>query len=165
VALFEPLQVVSQSSEDLAALAVDAVLSVLPTDPAALAAATNVDLNDVRVVKALGGTVDETELVPGIVFTNKASHVAGAPTRVSGAKIGLIQFCLSAPKTDMDNQVVVSEYSQMDRILREERTYVLNLCKAVQKSGCNVLLVQKSILRDSVNGSSRCVGFEFSCAR
>ena len=128
-------------------------MSVLPSNPAALSATTNVDLNDVRVVKALGGTVDETELVHGLVFTNKASHVAGAPTRATSAKIGLIQFCLSAPKTDMENQVVVSEYSQMDRILKEERTYILNLCKAVQKSGCNVLLVQKSILRDSVNGA------------
>jgi hypothetical protein len=30
--------------------------------------------------------------------------------------VGLIQFCLSAPKTDIENQVVVSEYSAMDRI-------------------------------------------------
>jgi T-complex protein 1 subunit delta len=42
----------------------------------------------------------------------------------------------------------------MDRILREERKYILDLCKAIQKSGCNVLLVQKSILRDAVNDLS-----------
>ena len=47
----------------------------------------------------------------------------------------------------------MSEYSAMDRILREERKYILDLCKAVQKSGCNVLLVQKSILRDATNGA------------
>ena len=46
---------------------------------------------------------------------------AGAPTRMENAKIGLIQFCLSAPKTDMENNVVVSDYAAMDRILREER--------------------------------------------
>ena len=140
-------KVVSQNSEDLAPLAVDAVLSVIDGPNA-----DNVDLNNVRVVKALGGTIDETELIRGIVFANRTSHVAGAPTRVTAAKIGLIQFCLSAPKTDIENQVVVSEYSAMDRILREERKYILDLCKAVQKAGCNVLLVQKSILRDAVNG-------------
>ena len=142
-------KVVSQNSEDLAPLAVDAVLAVTdgPT-------ADNVDLGNVRVVKALGGTIDETELVRGLVFANKASHVAGAPTRVNNAKVGLIQFCLSAPKTDIENQVVVSEYSAMDRILREERKYILDLCKAVQRSGCNVLLVQKSILRDATNGAT-----------
>ena len=47
----------------------------------------------------------------------------------------------------MDNQVVVSDYTQMDRVLREERAYILNLVKQIKKAGCNVLLIQKSILR------------------
>ena len=47
----------------------------------------------------------------------------------------------------MENQVIVSDYSQMDRILREERQYILDICKKIKKAGCNVLLIQKSILR------------------
>jgi len=47
----------------------------------------------------------------------------------------------------MDNQVIVSDYTQMDRVLRDERQYILNIVKQVKKAGCNVLLVQKSILR------------------
>jgi T-complex protein 1 subunit delta len=47
----------------------------------------------------------------------------------------------------MDNTVIVSDYSQMDRVLKEERDYILNLCKKIKKAGCNVLLIQKSILR------------------
>lgn len=47
----------------------------------------------------------------------------------------------------MENQVVISDYTQMDRALKEERNYILNLCKKVKASGCNVLLIQKSILR------------------
>ena len=47
----------------------------------------------------------------------------------------------------MDNQVVVSDYSQMDRVLKEERQYILNIVKQIKKIGCNVLLIQKSILR------------------
>ena len=61
------------------------------------------------------------------------------------------RFCLSAPKTDMDNNVVVSDYAAMDRILRDERKYILNLCKKIKKSGANVVLIQKSILRDAYN--------------
>ena len=41
----------------------------------------------------------------------------------------------------------MSDYSQMDRILREERQYILDICKKIKKAGCNVLLIQKSILR------------------
>lgn len=39
----------------------------------------------------------------------------------------------------------------MDRVLRDERQYILNLCKQIKAAGCNVLLIQKSILRDAVN--------------
>lgn len=39
----------------------------------------------------------------------------------------------------------------MDRILKEERKYIIELVKKIVKSGANVLLVQKSILRDAVN--------------
>lgn len=54
----------------------------------------------------------------------------------------------------MDNQIVVNDYRQMDKILKEERQYLLNICKKIKKSGCNVLLIQKSILRDAVNDLS-----------
>ena len=54
----------------------------------------------------------------------------------------------------MDNDIVVNDYRQMDKILKEERAYLLNMCKIIKKSGCNVLLVQKSILRDAVTDLS-----------
>jgi T-complex protein 1 subunit delta len=139
-------KVVSQYSSQLSPISVDAVLKVINPNEA-----DNVDLNDIRIIKKLGGTVEDTELVEGLVLEQKVSHVAGGATRVEKAKIGLIQFCISPPKTDMENQVVVSDYSQMDRILREEKQYILEICKKIKKAGCNVLLIQKSILRDAVN--------------
>ena len=45
----------------------------------------------------------------------------------------------------MDNTVVVTDYRQMDKILQEERKYILNLVKTIKKSGCNVLLIQKCV--------------------
>jgi len=51
----------------------------------------------------------------------------------------------------MENNVVISDYTQMDRIMKEERQYILNIVKTIKKSGCNMLLIQKSILRDAVN--------------
>merc|ERR1719473_2226374 len=114
----------------------------------------NVDLNDIRVARKLGGTMDDTELVDGLVLGNKVARVAGGPTRMKDAKIGLIQFCLSPPKTDMDQNVVVKDYNQMDRILREERMIVAKMVKKIAATGCNMLLVQKSILRDAVTALS-----------
>ncbi|XP_006974860.2 T-complex protein 1 subunit delta [Peromyscus maniculatus bairdii] len=137
-------KVVSQYSSLLSPMSVNAVMKVI--DPAT---ATSVDLRDIKIVKKLGGTIDDCELVEGLVLTQKVAN--SGISRVEKAKIGLIQFCLSAPKTDMDNQIVVSDYAQMDRVLREERAYILNLVKQIKKTGCNVLLIQKSILRDALS--------------
>lgn len=137
-------KVVSQYSNLLAPLSVEAIFNIIDPETA-----TNVDLKDIRVVAKVGGTVEDTKLVNGIVLTQRAC--ATGVHRVERAKVALIQFCLSPPKTDMDNQVVISDYTQMDRILREERAYILDLCKKIKKSGANVLLIQKSILRDALN--------------
>lgn len=142
-------KVVSQYSTLLAPLAVDAVLSVV--DPAK---PDMVDLRDIKIVKKLGGTVDDTELVKGLVFDKKVSHSAGGPTRMENAKIGVIQFQISPPKTDIEQSIVVSDYTQMDRILKEERNYILGMIKKIKATGCNVLLIQKSILRDAVTDLS-----------
>ncbi|EAY79196.1 hypothetical protein OsI_34308 [Oryza sativa Indica Group] len=139
----------SKYSTLLSPLAVDAALAVVdPAHPYLL------DLRDIRVVKKLGCTVDDTELIRGLVLDKKASHVAGGPTRIGDAKIAVIQFQVSPPKTDIEHSVVVSDYAQMDRILREERNYILGMVKKIKASGCNVLLIQKSILRDSVTDLS-----------
>jgi len=75
-------KVISNNAALLAPLAVDAMLSIVEPN------ASNVDLRDIAVVKKLGGTIDDTELVKGLVFTQKATHAAGGPTKVVNAKIG-----------------------------------------------------------------------------
>ncbi|KAI5290019.1 T-complex protein 1 subunit delta [Ascosphaera acerosa] len=142
-------KIVSQYSSTLSPIAVDSVLRII--DPKN---AENVDLKNIRIVKKVGGTIDETELVDGLVLNQSCVKSAGGPTRVEKAKIGLIQFQLSPPKPDMENQIVVNDYRQMDKIIKEERTYLLNLVKKIAKTKCNVLLIQKSILRDAVNDIS-----------
>lgn len=139
-------KIVSQFSTTLAPMSVDAVLKVIDSN-----SATNVNLKDIKLIKKVGGTIDETELVEGLVLTQTAVKSAGGPSRIEKAKIAMIQFQLSPPKPDMENHIVVNDYRQMDKILKEERIYILNMCKQIKKSKCNVLFIQKSILRDAVN--------------
>jgi T-complex protein 1 subunit delta len=143
-------KVVSAFSDKLAGLAVDAVLRVL-VDPSK---DTNVDLSDIKLLKKLGGTVSDTELIDGMALTQKALNAAGGPTSVKDARIGLIQYQLSPPKPYMDAKVVISDYTQMDRAIREEKMYIANVLKQIKAAKCNVLLVQKSILRDAVTDLS-----------
>jgi T-complex protein 1 subunit delta len=141
-------KVVAANTDLLAPIAVDSVLQIMESPNNS----TSVDLRDIRIVQQVGGTVDDSELVQGLVLqkgSNKAA--AGGVSQQDNAKIALLQYCLSAPKTDIDNTVVVSDYAAMDRILREERKYILNQCKIIKKSGANAVLIQKSILRDAYN--------------
>ena len=39
----------------------------------------------------------------------------------------------------------------MDRQTKEERNHILGMVKKIKASGCNVLLIQKSILRDALS--------------
>lgn len=169
-------KVVSEYANLLAPIAVDAVLAVkggsllsndtngstksdvCPKAVRGVSSATStsfVDLKNIRTVKIVGGTIDDTEAVDGLLLNQSVSKGgSGAPTRVQNAKVALIQFCLSPPKTDVENSVVVQDYTAMDRILREERQYLLGLCKKIKAAGCNVLLIQKSILRDATTDLS-----------
>lgn len=133
-------KIVSQYSYKLAPMCVDAAMRV--------ASNGDVDLNNIRLVKKLGGTIEDTELVEGLILHQK---VLGQVTRVEKARIALVQFQLSPPKPDMENHIVINDYRQMDKILKEERQYLLNIAKVIKKQKCNVVLIQKSILRDAIN--------------
>lgn len=167
-------KVVSEYANLLAPIAVDAVLAVKsrltsgslngssnsssapPTKGASSTASTSfVDLKNIRTVKKVGGTIDDTEAVDGLILNQAACRGgSGSPTKITNAKVALIQFCLSPPKTDVENSVIVQDYTAMDRILREERQYILGLCKKIKAVGCNVVLIQKSILRDATTDLS-----------
>lgn len=141
-------KIVSQYSSILAPIAVSAVTRLVTPD------SSSVDLRDIRVVKKVGGTIEDTELVDGVVLNQNVIVSAGGPTRTEKAKIAIIQFQLSAPKPDMDNTVVINDYRQMDKVIKEGRQYLLNICKKIKKANCNVVLIQKSILRDAVDDTS-----------
>merc|ERR1711907_551560 len=65
-------KVISGHSNTLTPMAVSTVQSV--TVPGT----TYCDLDDIKVIKCYGGTIDDSERVNGIVFPKKASHFAGA---------------------------------------------------------------------------------------
>lgn len=93
--LISSFQIVSQYSSTLAPIAVKAVTRI------STAESSNVDLRDIRLVKKVGGTIEDTILVEGVVLNQNMISSHGSPTRVEKAKIALIQFQLSPPKPDV----------------------------------------------------------------
>ena len=89
-------KIVSQHSNLLGPMAVDSVLKIV--DPKT---AENVDLRNIRIVKKVGGTIDESEMVDGLILNQPVIKSAGGPIRMEKARIALIQFQLSPPKPDV----------------------------------------------------------------
>ena len=145
-------KITSQWSEILAPLAVDAVLKVFD--------GKNVNINDIRVVQKVGDVLEQSKLVDGIVFEHRLIRPKAQSkddgtkqnlAKIENAKIAMIQFQLSPPKTDMDSQVILDTYDQMDRVQKEQRQFVLRMVKAIIDTGADVILLQKSILRDAIS--------------
>ncbi len=57
--------------------------------------------------------MDDSEMVDGMVFDQKVAKSAGGPTKVENAKIALIQFHVSPPKSDLENNIIISDYAQV----------------------------------------------------
>lgn len=89
-------KIVSQHSGLLAPMAVDSVLKVVDQKTA-----ENVDLRNIRIVKKVGGTIEDSEMIDGLVMNQPVIKSSGGPTRIEKARIGLIQFQLSPPKPDV----------------------------------------------------------------
>lgn len=91
-------KIVSQHSSLLGPIAVDAVLKTI--DPKT---ADNVDLKNIRITKKVGGTIEDSEMVDGLVLNQPVLKSGGGPARMEKARIGLIQFQLSPPKPDVSS--------------------------------------------------------------
>ncbi|RQM05042.1 hypothetical protein DH86_00003624 [Scytalidium sp. 3C] len=89
-------KIVSQHSNLLGPMAVDAVTKTID-----LKTADNVDLKNIRILKKVGGTIEDSEMVEGLVLAQPVVKSGGGPVRMEKAKIGLIQFQLSPPKPDV----------------------------------------------------------------
>lgn len=89
-------KIVSQHSNILAPMAVTAVTKTID-----IKTADNVDLKNIRILKKVGGTIEDSEMVDGLVLDQPVIKSGGGPVRMEKARIGLIQFQLSPPKPDV----------------------------------------------------------------
>ena len=106
----------------------------------ALAGATR---DEIRVVKKVGESLDDVQYLNSVLIPAAEAVPAGEYRAL------LIQFCLSTPKTNMDSKVVIDDPELIDKFVREEKEYVIRLVQRIKDQGASLLLIQKSLLRES----------------
>ena len=108
-------KLVSENSVPLSKLAVDAILKIAEIDGDKY----SVDLDNLKVEKKAGGSIDDTSLINGIVLDKEIVH-SGMPTKIENAKIALVNAALEVEKTEMSAEIRISDPTQMQQFLEEE---------------------------------------------
>jgi len=133
-------KLISEDSAPLSKLVVDSILKIAEKDGDKY----SVDLDNLKVEKKAGGSIDDTSLVNGIVLDKEIVH-SGMPTKVEEAKIALVNTALEVEKTEMSAEIRISDPTQMQQFLEEENKMLKSMVDKIHNIGANVLICQKGI--------------------
>jgi thermosome len=102
------------------------------------------DIDLIKVVKKHGKSLDETELVKGMVIDKEVAS-SQMPKFIDGAKIALLNEKLEIEKTEFDAKINIESPDQMQLFLDEEERMLKEMVNAVAKAGANVVFCEKGI--------------------
>ena len=128
------------SQNRFAELAVEAVMQVTEKSNGKVKA----DIDLVKVMKKHGKSLEESELVNGIIIDKEVSH-SQMPKSVTGAKIALLNAKLEIEKTETDAKININKPEEMYQFIQEEEKLLRDMADQVVKTGANVLFTEKSV--------------------
>jgi thermosome len=103
-----------------------------------------VDLENLKLEKKVGGSINDTCLVMGIVLDKEVSH-SGMPKRIEGARIALVSSPLEIEKTEFDSKLNITDPAQIQQFLDQETEMLKRMVEKISGVGANVLICQKGI--------------------
>ncbi len=133
-------KLISEDSSLLSKVIVDAILSIATKKGDTY----SVDLENIKVEKKAGGSIDDTQIIKGIVLDKEIVH-SGMPTRIEKAKIALLNSALEIEKTELSSEIRITDPTQMQMFLEEENRMLKTMVDKLHDVGANVLICQKGI--------------------
>jgi thermosome len=102
------------------------------------------DIDLIKIVKKHGKSLDETELVKGMVIDKEVAS-SQMPKLIENAKIALLNEKLEIEKTEFDAKINIESPDQMQMFLDEEERMLKEMVDAIIKAGANVVFCEKGI--------------------
>ncbi len=133
-------KLISEDSEPISKIVVDAVLKISTKK----AEKYTVDLDNIKVEKKSGASIQDTALIKGIVLDKEIVH-SGMPTKIEKAKIALINTALEVEKTEISAEIRITDPSQIQMFLDEENRMIKTMVEKIHEAGANVVICQKGI--------------------
>jgi thermosome len=125
------------SKDKLCDLVVKAVTMVTDADG-------TVDIENIKVEKKTGGSIEDSEIVEGVLIDKERVHPS-MPKKVVNARILLLNAAVEFKKTEVDAEINITSPDQLQAFLDEEERMVKDIVDKIVKSGANVLFCQKGI--------------------
>ncbi|KAJ5322812.1 hypothetical protein N7452_011101 [Penicillium brevicompactum] len=126
----------SGTEDTLAALVAEAVLAVLPKNP------INFNVDNVRVVKIMGGSLEQSKVVKGMVFGREPD---GVIKKASKAKVGVFSCPIDISQTETKGTVLLKNAQEMVDFTKGEEDRLETAIKELYDSGLRVLVAGSTV--------------------
>ncbi|MCJ7445415.1 MAG: TCP-1/cpn60 chaperonin family protein [Methanotrichaceae archaeon] len=124
----------------IAAYAVDLVLNAMEI----FNGKKVVDLDKANVEKKVGESVQDSEMIQGIVIDKEIVH-SNMPRRIEKAKIALLSAPIEAKDTETKAEYKITSSDQIELFMEHEKQTIKAVADKVIASGANVVFCQKGI--------------------
>lgn len=126
----------SGTEDILSSLVAEAVLSVLPKNP------LNFNVDNVRVVKVMGGSLENSRVVKGMVFGREPD---GNVKKASKAKVGVFSCPIDVSQTETKGTVLLKNAEEMVNYSKGEEERLEAAIKELYDSGLRVVVAGSSV--------------------
>ena len=126
--------------DKLSKLCVDSVRSVAEETDGEM----TVDIENIKVEKKVGGSVEDSELISGMIIDKERVH-PNMPKKVESAKILLLSTAVELKSTEVDAEIQITSPDQLQSFLDQEEKMLKNMVTKITDSGATVLFCQKGI--------------------
>ncbi|KAK3379515.1 chaperonin Cpn60/TCP-1 family [Lasiosphaeria ovina] len=120
----------------LANLVAEAVLSVLPKNPA------NFNVDNIRVVKIMGGSLDQSRVVKGMVFGKEPN---GTVKKAKNAKVAVYTCPIDTSQTETKGTVLLHNAKEMLNFTTGEETQLEAAIKELHDVGLRVVVAGSTV--------------------
>eukprot|EP00754_Rhynchopus_humris_P001928 Rhum_TRINITY_DN11097_c0_g10::Rhum_TRINITY_DN11097_c0_g10_i1::g.42383::m.42383/K09497/CCT5; T-complex protein 1 subunit epsilon len=128
-------KIINRHREHMAGICVDAVLSVADKGR------KDVNLDLIKIESKVGGRIEETQLVQGIVLDKDISHPQMAK-EISDAKVAILTCAFEPPKPKTKHKVDIESAEQYKELSDIEQDYFKKQVDLVKESGANIVMCQ-----------------------
>lgn len=128
-------KIINVDKRKMADIAVNAVVGVADLDR------KDVNFDMIRMEGKPGGSLEDTELVNGIVIDKDISHPQMAKT-IKDAKMCILTCPFEPPKPKTKHKLDISSKEAYEKLYQQEQDYFKEMVKQVKDSGANLVICQ-----------------------